>query len=160
MPLCRQSYLQRSSDVVVTTKDSCAAMDAQVIHYAPRTGRSAGRSPREGSQVGFVRRSISDRQVFAKRSRRRRTAIAAAEKKARLVRATATAVRSLQSGLTSRNREKWAKFASLAETKAGFSLQFRLHGGGRGIRTPGTVARTAVFKTACFNHSHIPPLGT
>src|SRR5260370_2680507 len=32
-----------------------------------------------------------------------------------------------------------------------------LRGGGRGIRTPGTVSRTAVFKTACFNHSHIPP---
>jgi hypothetical protein len=30
-------------------------------------------------------------------------------------------------------------------------------GGGRGIRTPGAVSRTAVFKTACFNHSHIPP---
>ena len=30
-------------------------------------------------------------------------------------------------------------------------------GGGRGIRTPGTVSRTAVFKTAAFNHSAIPP---
>ena len=29
--------------------------------------------------------------------------------------------------------------------------------GGRGIRTPGTVPRTAVFKTAGFNHSPIPP---
>ena len=38
------------------------------------------------------------------------------------------------------------------------SLQFRLRGGGRGIRTPGTVSRTSVFKTDCFNHSHIPPL--
>src|ERR1017187_1714320 len=33
-----------------------------------------------------------------------------------------------------------------------------MRGGGRGIRTPGTVSRTAVFKTACFNHSHIPPI--
>jgi hypothetical protein len=32
-------------------------------------------------------------------------------------------------------------------------------GGGRGIRTPGTLSGTAVFKTACFNHSHIPPRG-
>jgi hypothetical protein len=32
-----------------------------------------------------------------------------------------------------------------------------LHGGGRGIRTPGTLSSTAVFKTACFNRSHIPP---
>ena len=30
--------------------------------------------------------------------------------------------------------------------------------GGRGIRTPGTVPRTAVFKTAGFNRSPIPPL--
>jgi hypothetical protein len=33
----------------------------------------------------------------------------------------------------------------------------RLSGGGRGIRTPGTVARTTVFETAPFNHSGIPP---
>src|SRR5712691_10081694 len=33
------------------------------------------------------------------------------------------------------------------------------YGGGRGIRTPGTLSGTAVFKTACFNHSHIPPHG-
>jgi hypothetical protein len=33
----------------------------------------------------------------------------------------------------------------------------RLDGGGRGIRTPVTRQGKAVFKTACFNHSHIPP---
>ncbi len=34
-------------------------------------------------------------------------------------------------------------------------------GGGRGIRTPVTLAGKAVFKTACFNRSHIPPrMGT
>jgi hypothetical protein len=32
-----------------------------------------------------------------------------------------------------------------------------LNGGGRGIRTPVTFAGKAVFKTACFNRSHIPP---
>ena len=32
-----------------------------------------------------------------------------------------------------------------------------LSGGGRGIRTPGTVPRTAVFKTAAFDRSAIPP---
>src|SRR5262245_21599440 len=32
-----------------------------------------------------------------------------------------------------------------------------LFGGEGGIRTPGTVSRTAVFKTACFNHSHTSP---
>jgi hypothetical protein len=30
-------------------------------------------------------------------------------------------------------------------------------GGGEGIRTPGTVPRTAVFKTAAFDHSATPP---
>jgi hypothetical protein len=30
-------------------------------------------------------------------------------------------------------------------------------GGGRGIRTLGTVSRTAVFKTATLSHSVIPP---
>ena len=59
--------------------------------------------------------------------------IAALEKEAGLVPTTATAVRSPQSGLTSRNRAKWAKVANFAETKAGFSLQSRLHGGEGGI---------------------------
>src|SRR5712692_1860662 len=31
------------------------------------------------------------------------------------------------------------------------------YGGGRGIRTPGTLAGTVVFKTTCLNRSHIPP---
>jgi hypothetical protein len=31
------------------------------------------------------------------------------------------------------------------------------HGGGRGIRTPGTLSGTTVFKTAGINHSPIPP---
>ena len=30
-------------------------------------------------------------------------------------------------------------------------------GGGRGIRTPGTVSRTVVFKTTAIDHSAIPP---
>src|SRR3954471_1258442 len=36
-------------------------------------------------------------------------------------------------------------------------LPNEVNGGGRGIRTPGTLSGTAVFKTACFNRSHIPP---
>jgi hypothetical protein len=35
----------------------------------------------------------------------------------------------------------------------------RGNGGGRGIRTPGTLAGTTVFKTAGINRSPIPPLG-
>src|SRR5437868_254620 len=31
-------------------------------------------------------------------------------------------------------------------------------GGGRGIRTPGTLSSSTVFKTAAFNHSAIPPI--
>ena len=34
------------------------------------------------------------------------------------------------------------------------------NGGGRGIRTLGTLARTTVFETAPFNHSGTPPQGT
>jgi hypothetical protein len=37
------------------------------------------------------------------------------------------------------------------------SQSYRPNGGGRGIRTPVTFAGKAVFKTACFNRSHIPP---
>ena len=33
----------------------------------------------------------------------------------------------------------------------------KIAGGGRGIRTPDTLSGIAVFKTACFNRSHIPP---
>ncbi len=33
----------------------------------------------------------------------------------------------------------------------------RVNGGGRGIRTPGTLTGTTVFKTAGFNRSPIPP---
>jgi hypothetical protein len=32
-----------------------------------------------------------------------------------------------------------------------------MSGGGRGIRTPGTVSRTVVFKTTAIDHSAIPP---
>ena len=32
-----------------------------------------------------------------------------------------------------------------------------MDGGGRGIRTPGTLSGTTVFKTAGINHSPIPP---
>lgn len=32
-----------------------------------------------------------------------------------------------------------------------------IRGGGEGIRTPGTVARTAIFKTAAFDRSATPP---
>jgi hypothetical protein len=37
------------------------------------------------------------------------------------------------------------------------SLSCRLYGGEGGIRTPGALSGTAVFKTACFNHSHTSP---
>jgi hypothetical protein len=39
------------------------------------------------------------------------------------------------------------------------TYEFDKSGGGRGIRTPGTVSRTVVFKTTRFNHSRIPPTG-
>ncbi len=85
------------------------------------------------SQIGFVSSSISDRQVFAEQNRRSRTAYRACREKAGLMRADAKEVRSLQSGLSSRNREKWAEFASFERNEGTNSLQFRLHGGEGGI---------------------------
>src|SRR2546423_15282300 len=41
--------------------------------------------------------------------------------------------------------------------KSRLSLLLRLRGGGRGIRTPGTVSRTVVFKTTALSLSAIPP---
>ena len=38
-------------------------------------------------------------------------------------------------------------------------VRSRLSGGGRGIRTPDTLSGISVFKTDCFNRSHIPPRG-
>ena len=48
-------------------------------------------------------------------------------------------------------------FQSSSSRTAKWFSTYELCGGGRGIRTPGTVSGTAVFKTARFNHSRIPP---
>jgi hypothetical protein len=37
------------------------------------------------------------------------------------------------------------------------NLRYAPVGGGGGIRTPGTVSRTLVFKTSALNHSATPP---
>ncbi len=42
----------------------------------------------------------------------------------------------------------------------GLALLVVVSGGGRGIRTPGGLSTTAVFKTAALNHSAIPPIPT
>jgi hypothetical protein len=49
------------------------------------------------------------------------------------------AVRSLQSGLLRKNREKWATFAYFGGKDRGISLQLRLAGGASVIRTRVTV---------------------
>ena len=50
-------------------------------------------------------------------------------------------------------------FILIAESIVGSKLLKinRLSGGEGGIRTPGTLSGTAVFKTACFNRSHTSP---
>jgi hypothetical protein len=48
-------------------------------------------------------------------------------------------------------RGVWEEFRPPSQT---FLFQT---GGGRGIRTPVTITREAVFKTAAFSHSAIPP---
>ncbi len=40
---------------------------------------------------------------------------------------------------------------------AAHAREARRHGGGRGIRTPGAIADTTVFKTVSFGHSDSPP---
>ena len=50
------------------------------------------------------------------------------------------AVRSLQSGLSRKNREIRACFAYFGGTGGEISLQLRLHGGEGGTRTPDTVS--------------------
>ena len=70
------------------------------------------------------------------------------------------AVRSLQSGLPANYREKWASFAYFGGKNAGISLQLGLAGGEGGIRTPGTLSGTPVFKTGAINHSATSPRHT
>ena len=53
---------------------------------------------------------------------------------------------------------KSAGFRQSFSKKAKCLSTYRVSGGGRGIRTPGTVSRTVVFKTTRFNRSRIPPL--
>jgi hypothetical protein len=53
------------------------------------------------------------------------------------------------------NRNLWRYWVSPS-----WSLNSLTSNGGRGIRTPGTVPRTAVFKTAGFNRSPIPPMSS
>jgi hypothetical protein len=59
--------------------------------------------------------------------------MAASEKKGERYQPSFLAVQSLQSGLASKNRDKWAEFAHLAENKGVNSLQFRLNGGARSL---------------------------
>jgi hypothetical protein len=58
---------------------------------------------------------------------------AASEKKGGQYQPSLPAVHSLQSGLASKNRDKWAESAHLAENKGVNSLQFRLYGGARSL---------------------------
>ena len=53
--------------------------------------------------------------------------------------------------------KKSANFEGFPRLMRRRSELVRLSGGGRGIRTPGGVSPTAVFKTAGFNRSPIPP---
>ena len=57
-------------------------------------------------------------------------------------------------------REKWASFAYFGGKNAGISLQLGLAGGEGGIRTPGTLSGTPVFKTGAINHSATSPRHT
>src|SRR5919109_132550 len=66
-------------------------------------------------------------------------------------------------GIVRLSRLRWTTFATARLTRPANRSRERSErlakvGGGGGIRTHGTVPRTAVFKTAAFNHSATPPL--
>ena len=57
-----------------------------------------------------------------------------------------------------RFRGNYPKMGAFSADSSGVPDEFAgATGGGRGIRTLGTVARTTVFETAPFNHSGTPP---
>ncbi len=82
--------------------------------------------------------SVSDRIAFAYSSSRNWTAHVPSGEKAGRGPPCRRAVRSLQSGLRMKYCGIRACFAHFAGTGGGISLQLRLAGGGRGIRTLGT----------------------
>src|SRR5215203_2089818 len=52
----------------------------------------------------------------------------------------------------------WDQLTSGDNKLYSFNNLLEIDGGERGIRTPGTVSSTAVFKTAALNHSAISPI--
>jgi hypothetical protein len=58
-----------------------------------------------------------------------------------------------------RNSLTDAKVGRVTRMEKLFIHKHNLNGGGRGIRTPGALSSTTVFKTAGFNRSPIPPRG-
>ena len=68
-----------------------------------------------------------------------------------------TVVRSLQSGLSNRNRGKRALFGRTAGNYGRNSLQPRLRGGESGIRTHVTLSSKHAFQACAFSHSAISP---
>src|SRR5215469_13187057 len=67
MPLRRQGYLQRASDVVVTTKDSCGAMDAGNYPLRSNKWRRRASTPttsrREAGCAGHPARPLKSRNA-------------------------------------------------------------------------------------------------
>ena len=134
-------------------------LGSRLVEVIGQGGRQRANQHTETQKVksGFAMHSACDRRRFASGLVASRTTHGGFREKGRTEPAVSPAVHSLQSRLASKNREKWAEFAHLVESKGRNSLQLRLSGGGRGIRTPGTVSRTVVFKTTRFNRSRIPP---
>jgi hypothetical protein len=54
----------------------------------------------------------------------------------------------------------WRAFHEVFKKTERISLYCRLHGGEGGIRTPGTLSGTPVFKTGAINHSATSPAST
>jgi hypothetical protein len=60
---------------------------------------------------------------------------------------------------TNRGSGRWERACGRSRRRADSVRNLEI-GGGRGIRTPGTVSRSVVFKTTAIDHSAIPPRRT
>ncbi len=115
---------------------------SQRVHRGPETSlweASNGVQDAEQSQVAMGERPFYDRIAFALWRPGTALRLYRPEKSRDLHALYYQVVRSLQCGLSRKNREIRASFAYLRVRIGVLSLQLRLRGGARGIRTPGTV---------------------
>ena len=103
-----------------------------------------------GGRVAMAESPICDRIAFASWTRETGLQICPPEKRAaKLVHGVS--VGHFSSPVCGQDLRNCGHFAWFFGKWCQVSLHFRLRGGGRGIRTPGTVSRTAVFKMYLYS---------